>query len=309
MKTLEQLGEFEFINAVARQCAGRDASILRGIGDDAAVVEVREKASLLFTADMLIENVHFLRTQPARWIGHKALACSISDIAAMGGIPRYCLISVAFPSDMHVSFARDIYQGMCKTARLFDISIIGGDTNCADKIIIDVFLCGTVKTGRYITRSGARAGDLIFVTGCLGGSQAGRHLRFVPRVRESRFLASHFPINSMIDISDGLVSDLGHILEQSKKSAVLRKEAIPLSLHAASLEDAFYTGEDFELLFTLPRKYEQQLVLKWPFKKKVRLTCIGEIVKGKAEIFIKDKYGNLNKAEKGGGYQHFRWLL
>lgn len=301
MKTLAQLGEFNFISAIARKRLNNKA-ILKGIGDDAAVVSISENECLLFTADMLIEGVHFLKTAKPQAIGHKAIACSLSDIAAMGGQPLYAIISVAFPKNLDSSFAKKIYSGMQKTAAKFSVDIIGGDTNAAEKIIIDVFLCGQVKRKEFVLRSNAKTGDCVFVTGALGGSQSGGHLSFNPRVAEARFLVSNYPINAMIDISDGLIADLGHILKQSKKGVILEQGNIPIHPKARFLEDVFYAGEDFELLFTLPQKAADKLRLNWPFKK-VQLSCIGKVTES-AGLKLLTKQGKLNKI-KPGGYRHF----
>ena len=252
---------------------------------------------------MLIENVHFLRSQPARRIGHKALACSISDIAAMGGVPRYALTSVSFPRDLPLSFAKGIYAGLQKTAAQFGISVIGGDTNASDKIIVDVFLCGVVEQDCLVRRSGAKSGDCILVTGTLGGSQSGNHLRFMPRLDAARYLVKKFPIHAMIDISDGLISDLGHILEASKKSAKIFGGSIPCA-RACSLEDAFYTGEDFELLFTMPPDYAEKLCADWPFADTLKLSRIGSIESGRCGIRLVDARGGLSPVTPGG-YRHF----
>lgn len=303
MKTLEKLGEAGFIKAITRQQKFRHSGVIKGIGDDAAIVKYRKNKFLLLTSDMLIEDVHFKRNQRPRDIGHKAIACSISDIAAMGGTPAYALISVGFPKNLSAAFAKEIYQGLYKTARAFEVSIIGGDTNCAEKIIIDVFLCGIVEKNKVVLRGGAKKNDRIFVTGELGGSLKGKHLSFTPRVEQSRFLVENYPLNAMIDISDGLINDLGHIISQSGMGAILYKEAIPVCAQAGSLSKAYYDGEDFELLFTLSQKFSEKLIANWPFKK-VRVSCIGEITQGKSVIKEKDECGRLKNIKKSG-YQHF----
>ncbi|MBU1088180.1 MAG: thiamine-phosphate kinase [Candidatus Omnitrophica bacterium] len=302
MKTLAQLGEFNFIAAIAKKnlC---NKTVLKGIGDDAAVVSISPNDCLLFTADMLIEDVHFLRNANPQAIGHKAIACSLSDIAAMGGLPLYAIVSVAFPKKLDSAFAKKIYQGMRKTALKYSVDIIGGDTNAAEKIIIDVFLCGKVKRKQLVLRSNAQSGDHIFVTGNLGGSQRGGHLSFTPRIAESRFLVSNYKLNSMLDISDGLIADLGHILKQSKKGAILEAEQIPLHAKADNLENAFYAGEDFELLFTLSEKEAKKLSLNWPFKK-TKLSYIGRITAQGHGLQLINKQRKLTKI-KPGGYCHF----
>ena len=169
---------------------------------------------------------------------------------------------------------------------------------------IDVFLCGQVEHKNLILRSKAKKGDCIFVTGALGSSQSGRHLNFTPRIKEARYLVSNYPLHAMMDISDGLVSDLNHILKQSNKGAILDENNIPVSDYCKSIDAAFYTGEDFELLFTLPKKHVSRLLSSWPFKKRTALSCIGEITAAGTGLKLKAKNGILKKI-KLGGYRHF----
>ncbi len=302
MKTLKQLGEFNFINAISKGCINH-RSVVKGIGDDAAIVKIAKNSLLLFTSDMLIEDVHFTRKQSPESIGQKAINCSLSDIAAMGGMPLYALISVAFSKNLRIAFAKGIYRGMQKAAKKFGLSIIGGDTNSADKIIIDVHICGEAPGGKVVLRDGARKGDFIFVTGKLGGSYKGGHLDFTPRLKEARFLVDRYPVHAMIDISDGLISDLGHIIEKSKKGAVLFQRSIPICRQADSLQDALYTGEDFELLFTVPEACADDLKRHWPFKK-VKLTYIGKITAFDKGLLLEDENGRWKKAKRCG-YRHF----
>ncbi len=304
MKTLKQTGEFKFIAKIAKLWK-KKRGVIKGIGDDAAVVNFGKGKFLLFTTDMLLEDVHFRRQQPPAQIGHKALACSISDIAAMGGLPKYALVSIGLPKDLKISFVEKIYQGIKQTAKGFGVEIIGGDTNCFEKIIIDVFLCGEVKRRELLLRSGAKKGDYIFLTGRLGGSGSGRHLQFTPRVKEAQFLVKNFSLNSMIDISDGLLQDLTHILTSSRAGAILFADKIPLAADATSLKDAYYDGEDFELLFTLSKPQAKELIARWPFKAAVPLSCIGEIVDRKFGLKVKDKKGKIRRV-KISGYQHFK---
>jgi len=302
LKLLKDVGELEFIRYIARQIEGKGTA-LKGIGDDAAVVSINADYVMLFTADMLVEGVHFLRTQRACSIGHKAISCSLSDIAAMGATPKYALITLGLPKKLNFLFAKNIFRGILKTAKFFNVEIIGGDTVCSEKIIIDVFVCGTAKQQNVILRSGAKYGDCIFVTGSLGNSQKTKHLHFTPRVEEANFLTRNFKLNAMIDVSDGLICDLNHILKASKVGALLEESKIPLSKNCF-LNDAYYTGEEFELLFTLPEKYSQQLISKWPFKRQVRLSCIGRIMPQKFGLKIKNKKG-IPKKNKIYGYNHF----
>ena len=155
MKTLDQVGEFKLIDSISKLCKIKK-SVIRGIGDDTAVVKGDKGQYLLYTTDMLIEDVHFKRKYSPFDIGHKSLASSISDIAAMGGMPEYALVSFGVPRDVPVSFAEQLYKGMQATAKKFGISIVGGDTNQSNKIIISVFLCGKVDRKEVVFRDGAK---------------------------------------------------------------------------------------------------------------------------------------------------------
>ena len=247
---VSQLGEFGLIDAL-KKYAPVSKAVIKGIGDDAAVLPYSKREYLIFTTDMLCEDTHFTRRMPPGAIGHKALACSISDIAAMGGWPTFAVISIGIPKDLSVRFIKDVYKGMRRTARDFNVSIVGGDTIKTDKIVINVALLGMVEKKYLTTRDGAKAGDWIFVTGPLGGSfKSGRHLNFQPRVPQARFLVEKFRPSAMMDISDGLSGDLNHILKAGRVGAHLDDASIP-RYKGVSLSQALNDGEDFELLFTL----------------------------------------------------------
>lgn len=257
--SLSQIGEFGLIDLIARLSMNTKA--IRGIGDDAAVLPLSKEKHLLLTTDMLMEGVHFTKVIGPRWIGHKALACSMSDIAAMGGKPTYAVVSLGVPAQLKVDFVKKIYEGMHGLAKKFSVEIVGGDTILSEKIVINVALLGEALKQNVILRSTARSGDLIFVTGVLGKSlRTGKHFSFTPRLKESQFLVQHFKPTSMIDISDGLSSDLGHILKMSRVGAVLYEDLIPKT-KGATLHDALSDGEDFELLLTV-RPQEGKKLLK-----------------------------------------------
>lgn len=256
---ISQIGEFGLIN-VLKKYAPVSKAVIKGIGDDAAVLPYTQDKYLLLTTDMLAQEEHFTRQMPPRSIGHKALACSISDIAAMGGWPTFAVVSIGIPKNLPVAFIQDIYKGMQATARKFKVSIVGGDTIRMDKIVINVALLGEVEKKCLVTRKGAQAGDWIFVTGPLGGSFAsGRHLHFTPRLSQARFLVENFKPSAMMDISDGLAGDLNHILEDSRVGARLFSSSIP-RYKGASLIQALGDGEDFELLFTLSQASARKLM-------------------------------------------------
>ncbi len=295
-KRLSQLGEFGLIDFL-KKYKGSGAPVIKGIGDDTAVVPLDARRYLLLTTDMLLEGVHFERKTPPRLIGRKALACSISDIAAMGGVPRYALVSLGVPGNLSWTFVRDVYKGVDALAREFGVAIVGGDTIKSTKVVINIALTGEAGKDEVVYRSGARPGDRIFVTGPLGDSLAsGRHLKFAPRVKEARYLVDHIKPTSMIDISDGLAADLGHILEESKVGAVLEEEKIP-RLAGANLRQALYDGEDFELLFTVPAR-------KAALLKGKKFYPIGEIVPRIKGLLLRDKTGKLTKIVQRG-YTHF----
>jgi thiamine-monophosphate kinase len=224
-----------------------------GIGDDAAVLRGPDGALLLFASDMIVEGVHFRRrsVSPQR-IGWKALASNVSDIAAMGGTPLWAVASVGLPPLTPVAFADGITDGLSGCARRFGVSLVGGDTVRAPKVVVDVAILGTVEPRRLTLRSGARVGDALFVTGRLGGSyRSGRHARFLPRLREAHELLRLVKVRAMMDLSDGLASDLWQMSRSSRVTLRVEASRIPVARDAGSLYHALMDGEDFELLFAV----------------------------------------------------------
>lgn len=257
--TLAEIGEFGLIGRLTRGLK-MDRSVFTGPGDDCAAVRVSAGKYLLFTVDMLVEGVDFLSGERPDLIGRKALAVSLSDIAACGGVPRYALVSMGIPAGCTFSRIRGIFGGMKKLAREYKVNIVGGDISRCDELVLDVSAAGFAEKKRFVARSGAKPGDVIFVSGSLGGSIKGRHLRFTPRVREAAYLTGNFRVNSMIDISDGLWQDLGHLTSASGTGAVVYADRLPLSKDASGIEDALASGEDFELLFTMPLEEAARLL-------------------------------------------------
>jgi thiamine-monophosphate kinase len=269
----------------------------------------------LFKTDAIVEGFHFTRETPPGKIGRKALARGLSDIAAMAGTPTAALVTIALPENFDAEFVGKIYNGLNSLAEKFGVAIVGGETTTnPGGILISIALLGTVARGKQILRSGAKVGDAIFVTGELGGSLAEKHLEFEPRLAEARWLAEHFPIHAMIDLSDGLAGDLPHVLKASGVGAELSKSAIPVSREAKlaakkspSAKPAFAAaltdGEDFELLFTVASKDAVKLLDAWKKQfPQLKLSCVGKIVSGEG-ILIRDKSGShkLN----AHGYVHF----
>jgi len=298
---LDKVGEFGLIKLISGRLSG-SKDVIKGVGDDTAVIKYKKDTYLLFTTDMLIEGVHFRldRARPSL-IGRKALAVNISDIAAMGGVPRYAVVAVGMPSASRLSLALGILGGIEKLARKFKIDIVGGDTNKSNKLIINISLIGEVKKRRLALRSRAKAGDAIFVTGTLGGSLRSRkHLNFTPRIKEAGFLVRNFEVSAMIDVSDGLAGDILRIAESSNVGAIIDKKRIPVSGNY-SVKNALFDGEDFELLFTIPEKCAGNVIKKWPYA--VKLTRIGKITKKKKVIELITDKGV--KKITGKGFRHF----
>jgi thiamine-monophosphate kinase len=296
---LKDIGEFGLIERF-RKLIKTDSSVIVGSGDDCAVLEFDKKNYLLFTCDMLVQGVDFTVEDDAYLVGRKSLAVSISDIASCCGLPRYCLISIAMPKGTTLNYADRLFKGMLGIAQKFKINISGGDISRARQVTIDVSMLGIVEKKNLVLRSRAKIGDIICVTGELGGSNLGKHLRFIPRLKEARFLAENFKINSMIDISDGLIQDLGHILKQSNVGAIIYEDLLPISKDSRNLNDALYMGEEFELLWTLPRNQAQKLLIK----KLGNFSPIGEIISQKQGLRLIDKRGK-EKPLAIKGFRHF----
>ena len=291
-QTIKSLGEFGLIHSLKR-FQGLTPRVVEGIGDDAAVLALDSKRYQLFTTDMLVEGVHFTLREPAKLIGHKALACNISDIAAMGGIPTSAVISIGLPPGIAVRYVQDIYAGMAALARKFKVSLVGGDTVKADQLVINVALLGEVEKKKLILRRGARPGDMILVSGPLGNTlKSGKHLKFMPRLKESRFLVEYFKPSAMMDISDGLAGDLGHILKASGVGAVLDADQIPRN-PGATLDSALTGGEDFELLFTLPAAQGSKLMECAQARREFSFSPVGVVTDKVGACFLKETQGQL----------------
>ena len=297
--TIEQVGEFGLINRITRRIK-LDASVVVGSGDDCAVLAYNSRYYQLFTCDMIVEGVDFKRTADWRLVGRKALAVSLSDIAACGGLPRHAVVSLGLPRSTRVSTVKGICQGMFALAREFKVNIVGGDISRSRQLTIDVSMVGLVEKGKLVLRRGAQVGDFIFVTGPLGDSKRGKHLTFMPRIRMSRYLVSHYRPSAMIDISDGLAQDLGHILTASRVGAVLYADLIPRAFSSTSLSGALHDGEDFELLFTMPPARARRLLRN----KRTRFFLIGQVTGKQSGLRLVDRHCRA-QAIQTTGYRHF----
>lgn len=320
MKIPEIGGEFAFIKRVTG-VSYRDPAIVRGVGDDCAVLEYTSDKYLLVTVDMMVENSHFsLDWYTPYQVGMKLMEVNVSDIISMGGTPRWAFISLALTRDTEVEFMDEFYRGLYDSAKKHGVALIGGDTTHGRELALNLALIGDVDKDRVRLRSQAEPGDLICVTGTLGKSEAG--LRLLLAGRRDGYLAGHLEPKSrlesegkaiarharaMIDVSDGLGSEVGHICEESGTGARVDWEKIPLSgetVEAARAVGgdprvyALYGGEDFELVFTIhPDKLE---ALKNDY---AGFTVVGEILPKEAGIFI-SREGE--KIDLKSGYDHFR---
>jgi thiamine-monophosphate kinase len=297
------MNEFELISRLTRSLPTNPLVVV-GAGDDCAVLDAGvPDRLLLFKTDAVVEGVHFTPETAPEKIGHKALGRCLSDIAAMAGTPAAALVTIALPRTFDPGFVEAIYTGMTDLARRYGVAIVGGETTTnPGGTLISVAMLGFVPRGKGVLRSGAEAGDAIFVTGELGGSLGGKHLEFEPRVAEAQWLAQHFTIHALLDVSDGLAGDLRHILAASHVGAELNAASIPVSREArraakasssakAPLLAALSDGEDFELLFTVASRDAVPLLDAWRKQfPKLPLTCIGKIKAGEG-ITIRDKQG------------------
>jgi len=301
---IKNIGEINLIKRLARNFR-LDKSVIKGSGDDAAVLKWTKDKYLLFTCDMVVEGVHFdLKKATPFQIGWKALGRNISDIAAMGGVPKYAVVSLGISRSSNISVADGICKGLKAIADKFGVNIVGGDMARSEKIVIDVSLIGEVEKNKLTLRNGAREGNAILVTGSLGGSIKGKHLKFMPRLKESREILKNYRINSMIDISDGLAIDLNRMLKASNAGAVLFEEMIPLSKDAKSVKNALYDGEDYELLFTMSMKETRRFFAKTSAKMNTPVTLIGKIADKKQGCKIID-HNCKAKGLNAKGYTHF----
>jgi thiamine-monophosphate kinase len=309
------MNEFELIARLTKSLP-TNKNVVVGAGDDCAVLDLGAADNLiLFKTDAVVEGLHFTRETPPEKIGRKALARGLSDIAAMAGTPTAALVTIALPQNFDADFIAKIYDGLNALAEAFNVAIVGGETTTnPGGILISIALIGTVPRGKQRLRSGAKIGDAIFVTGELGGSLAGKHLEFEPRLAEARWLAEHFPSHALMDVSDGLAGDLNHILKASNVGAEILKSALPVS-RAAKLRAkgsstakpsalaALTDGEDFELLFTVASTDAVKLLDAWKNKfPQLKLSCIGKIVAGDG-ILLRDKSGSHKLTAHG--YVHF----
>ncbi len=330
--------EFDFIELISKKIPLVSKNIIKGIGDDASVFFMQDDKCCLITTDILVEDVHFKQEYFTPYkLGLKAVAVNVSDMAAMGGMPDHFYVSMAIPKSMQDEYILELYDGIMHAASDFSCSILGGDTTSSPgPLFINITLIGYAKQEDIVFRHTAGSGDIILVTGNLGDSAAGlyllnrkktytenedyysylidKHISPIPCIDEGQWLAGK-KVSSMIDVSDGLSSDLTHICKQSGVGAVIRTEHIPLSSHLGKMaghyklnpmELALNGGEDYQLLFTVAEDRCELLCMEFEKEFKRSLYPIGRIIKDTG-IFLQS--GSDITPLKKGGWDHFSTSL
>jgi thiamine-monophosphate kinase len=318
MRIAEIGGEFALIKRVTGAC--RNPAVVQGIGDDCAVLEYTADRYMLVTVDMMVENDHFtLGWHSPSQVGSKLMESNVSDILAMGGVPRWAFVSLSLKPDLDVEFVEELYRGMFRSAERHGVALIGGDTTHGRDMTLSLTLIGDVEKSQVRLRSHALPGDLLCVTGTLGKSEAG--LRLLKRGRRDGYVQGHLEprcrtveeagaiarhAHAMIDVSDGLGSETRHICEESRTGARIDWDKIPISLETGEAalsigcdpcEYALYGGEDFELVFTVaPKKLAD---LQESFSD---FTVVGEILPAEKGLFLTRDGARL---EVKGGFDHF----
>lgn len=327
--------EFSLIKRISSIFPGNKKEVLKGIGDDTAVINGKDGVYRLYTCDSLVSGIHFSEKYSSFYhIGRKAVAVNISDIAAMGGQPNYMLVSLFLPDGISELNVKELYRGIKDECDSFQIDVIGGNITKSDQFIIDIFLTGEVVFAPPLFRCSAKAGDLVVVTGTLGDSALGlhllkenkikldkhkkylinRHLLPAPRVKEGQYIAKSNKVHAMIDISDGLSSDIGHICDESGIGVKIFIDKLPVSdsfstvykqleLNARGL--ILNGGEDYELCFTVAAGDAVLLLRNLKMQLKTECTVIGEILNNKNKRIIIDSKGKTFPL-RSRGWDHFK---
>ena len=337
--SLSQLGEFQLIQSISHGFSQGGIRPIVGIGDDAAVLPGSSLNQMVISTDLLIEHIHFKTTTFTFYdIGYKAAAVNLSDMAAMGATPTSILVSIALPAHLNHQDWKELYRGLAVPCKAQKVQLIGGDTSSSPSaLFIAITVLGRIKPGRSLTRSGAKAGDIIYVSGTLGNSAAGldylnqqkqqvkvstlpqpikflvrRHFRPTPRIALGKMLSTHRLASAALDLSDGLSGDLAHLCQQSRVGALIHASQVPLSTQLnnyakqkrkSSLTWALHGGEDYELLFTVPpahfRRLEQSVKTL-----RLSITPIGVVKPRRFGIHIEDSKGTIHPFLPQS-YEHF----
>jgi thiamine-monophosphate kinase len=262
---LGALGEDRLLNQILLHFPrGRTRKVFAGAGDDCAIVEIPgSKKYLVLKTDCVVEGVHFAHGTNASHVGWKAMMRPLSDFAAASAIPQFALITLIVPKQTKVAWVRGLYRGLRRAASRFEVSIVGGETsNTPGPIAVSVTVIGFVEKSRAGSRRGGRSSDDLFVTGRLGGALKQKHLKFLARIAESRWLTKNFSIHAMMDLSDGLGADLPRLARASKVGFDIELENLPVA-RGVTIDNAISDGEDYELLFAVSRRDRNRLEREW----------------------------------------------
>ena len=340
-RSLSDFSEFQLIHALTgKNSYLQDPSLLKGIGDDTAIVQPTPDQDWLVSTDLLVEGIHFDRTMTSfQSIGHRAVIANLSDIAAMGGLPRYLLTAIAIPPSQAFSELRAVYRGILAACKRYQVQLIGGDTSASKTgLFLGMTILGTVARSKALLRGGAKIGDGVYTTGTLGDSLVGlkllrcnkkksrltinakisrylidRHIRPTPRIEIGQWLSSKGLATAAIDLSDGLSGDLTHLCRESGVGVMIDATKIPLSPQCQSfarlmnldpLSLALEGGEDYELLFTAPKESHgglQQIKKRFD----VPVTLIGNIAPKKSGMRLKHPNGKTQRLVTTS-YNHFQ---
>ena len=279
---LREIGEDRLLAQLLPKLS-RNSSVVLGPGDDCAVVRYPHAGNFeLLKTDCIVEGIHFNATSRPEFVGWKAMARPLSDFAAMSGVPQFALVTLIIPGERELDWTKKLYRGLEKAARAFRVAIVGGETsNIKGPAVISVSLTGFVERNRWVSRDGGKAQDELLVTGRLGRSLHGRHLKFTPRIAEARWLTENFSIHAMMDLSDGLGADLPRLACASEVGFEVDEYAVPRH-RGCSLRQALSDGEDYELLFAVSPAVSAELQNRWRKRWTLELTRIGRLTRARS---------------------------
>ncbi len=295
---LGDLGEDQLLDQLLPRLSLKNAVVV-GPGDDCAMVETQDRRGdlLVLKTDCVVEGVHFPPAADAFDVGWKAMMRPLSDFAATSAVPQFALITLMAPEQTTVTWVKELYRGLRRPAKRFEVSIVGGETSSTQgPIAVSTSVAGFVERDRWVSRRGGKAGDDLFVTGRLGGALKQKHLQFIPRIVESRWLTKNFSLHAMMDLSDGLGTDLPRLARASKVGFKIDMENLPLT-RGAKINDAISEGEDYELLFAISPRDRSRLQQRWAKKfPDLPLTRIGSL----------NRQSKIDNRKLPRGYVHFQ---
>ena len=286
----------------------KSGKVFAGSADDCAIVETpRSEKYLVLKTDCVVEGVHFAHDTNASDVGWKAMMRPLSDFAAASAVPQFTLITLIVSQETKLAWVQGLYRGLRRAANRFKVSIVGGETsNTQGPSAIAVSVIGFVEKSRATSRRGGKSGDDLFVTGRLGGALKRKHLKFVARIAESRWLTKNFSIHAMMDLSDGLGADLPRLARASKLGFEIEPENLPVA-RGATIDNAISEGEDYELLFAVSPREKTRLEREWRRKfPKILVTRIGSLTRKSPVTDAKQRLGfPIANRKLPGGYLHF----